>query len=90
MVPASWQEYRENRFKVHVVKKVITDTAVLYTCSCQEGSRKRLCKHALHVMCDPSVGMYTYPDEATAMPLEPNRKRGRPKKIATQNRYAVN
>ncbi|KAH7719284.1 hypothetical protein AAVH_13256 [Aphelenchoides avenae] len=88
--PTSWMQFLGVRFQVHVVRKVMSDEVVLYSCTCKEGARKRLCKHALFIMCSPDIAMYTYPEEATEVPLEGRRKRGRPRKTLTQNRYAVN
>ncbi|KAH7724315.1 hypothetical protein AAVH_08203 [Aphelenchoides avenae] len=88
--PPSWIRFSEQRFKVHVVKKLNPDNAVLYWCSCRDGARKRVCKHSLNIMCTPNVNIYTYPEDATAVPLGNKRKRGRPtqaKVNATVSKY---
>jgi hypothetical protein len=52
-----------------------------FMCNCYAAANAKPCKHSVFVMCLPDVNLLQYPPAVASQQLQPNRKRGRPKKI---------
>lgn len=72
-----WAHYKELKSSFYCVAKSVRWPSY-YVCNCPEGIKKRPCKHSVYVMT--RMGLDVYPPDAKADPLEPKRKRGRPRK----------
>lgn len=92
--PANWDEYACTRFSVYLVQLVNRFGDDYYTCTCWDGSKKQICKHAVMVACTMEKAQ-SYPAEVTAQTMKPNRKRshkksaGRDPLAPTQNRFSA-
>ncbi|KAH7694838.1 hypothetical protein AAVH_38110 [Aphelenchoides avenae] len=70
----SWSEYFESRFEVHLVQPTSRCPELFYECSCRQGSKKEVCRHATMVMCGIEK-IVAYSAEATAAPMKGNRRK---------------
>ncbi|KAH7719686.1 hypothetical protein AAVH_12868 [Aphelenchoides avenae] len=92
--PANWDEYARTRFSVYLVQLVNRFGEDYYTCTCWNGSKKQICKHAVMVACTMEK-VQSYPADVTAQTMKPNRKRshkksaGRDPLAPTQNRFSA-
>lgn len=76
---ANWNRYKEILGSIRIVRPSKL-WPTYYGCNCKIGIKKKLCKHAVMIMCRES--MLDYPPDAYNSPLEKKRKIGRPKKAA--------
>lgn len=75
-----WPRYADLRSRFyHVQPSPIFNG--FYECTCFEGVKHNVCKHAVALMCND--GLADYPAEVTELPLGQKRKRGR-KRRATR------
>ncbi|KAH7706292.1 hypothetical protein AAVH_26484 [Aphelenchoides avenae] len=90
--PATWDEYCTSRYEVFKVARSVLCGGSYYTCTCPEGTKKRVCKHAVLIMCE-AAKVTRFPPAAMAKPLVNSRRKkpteGRPTLAAPQNRHAI-
>ncbi|KAI1709031.1 MULE transposase domain-containing protein [Ditylenchus destructor] len=72
----SWKAYKEYRRSILILTKSLYWPNV-YSCSCTDGRKKRLCHHSVLLMC--KLKILSYPPDASAKPLQRKRKLGRPR-----------
>ncbi|KAH7680315.1 hypothetical protein AAVH_41310, partial [Aphelenchoides avenae] len=65
----SWSEYFESRFEAHLVQPTSRCLEPFYECSCRQGSKKEVYRHATMVMCGIEK-IVAYSAEATAAPMK--------------------
>uniref|UniRef100_A0A915DFT8 SWIM-type domain-containing protein n=1 Tax=Ditylenchus dipsaci TaxID=166011 RepID=A0A915DFT8_9BILA len=68
-----WEKYVELRSKFYFVQPSTLYTG-FYKCSCFNGLKDNICKHALSLMCKD--GLFDYPEEVTDAVLGGKRNRG--------------
>ncbi|KAI1694947.1 hypothetical protein DdX_19839 [Ditylenchus destructor] len=83
----SWKAYKEIRRSILNLTKSLYWPNV-YSCSCSDGRKKRMCQHIVLLMCNLKI--LSYPPDASAKPLQRKRKLERPKIAGTALNCLVN